>query len=944
MKSRQSVCALVLLCSITSSVWSTGITFGSRESSFVVSGGTLALGSAAVLTEGTLRDTGGSISATSAVCSSMTLETKDGATVKRMTTDGTVTIGSGISLGNNQKLLVAGGTVAETLTAAGATATPSLLEGSGLFTADIVVSDTKQLNTRWSSPLNVNITLNASDGTSCLLKLEQDLMFGVGKRVVASDVSNATNTITFNGYRLLLGGDETTTTSISTAQTWSNANVGLTGPLSIAASKTVTLATSGAYFNGSGNALGFNTSSVLDNGGNAVTFDNIVLTGLTSASLAGSGDWTFISTRLEDSSNSITLDGSITSSTVNLFGGANTFGTSRISLNKDLAVGGTWTLGGAMTINGNGNVLNCGGSGKKFDLGSTTLRLEDVVLSEVVAATIDADTAATMYLSNVSWLGDSGNAIRVIGSGLVSTAEDAATLTLASSATAGNIFATSVSWANGVHMELLSDVALTASATWSFANNSILEGRGHHLDLASGTLSVASGKTLTLRNVVLDNVATGSLADVAGTLNLSNVTIILGGADVNWQALTVSVTVDGPLYIVTGSHALTVPYGGGSGTSTLNGVTAYYDTLSDVDNANVNGFGGTGRLCFVSVPVHGNISITSATNLTENQYLFPTDDGILGHTLTFVGTVTYNGHGRSVVFPASNPTLDSEVVFIVSNDTDVLTTNVLLEGLKPPHATVGTDSTLFFGDNTIVRLHEDWIGGNAPAIVYTFGSDAAATGETMVLDLNGYAIDLADAGAGIALQGGAGSTLRIQNGRLLNLSSTKLSATASSKLILENVELCLSVASSGNATFANAALDIEGQCIISGVAGNIFSNTSTDTITIADNATLTVMDGMIYSHNNTGLTNFAMNSSSSRLELIGGVFRRPASAAVAPLVLTKGTLVFDHKSYIQPGTDGINLGDGSSSVNNVSLEIRPGATINVTTDGSTTGTLTFANV
>ncbi|MDQ5890455.1 MAG: hypothetical protein QG604_329 [Candidatus Dependentiae bacterium] len=934
---------LILSCSIASTAW-TNVNFGSRESGFVVSAGTLALGGA-TLVDGSLRDVGGSITGTSMDCTGITFEAKDGTALKRMTADGTVTIGSAISLGNNDKLLVAGGTVAETITVAGATATPSIIEGFGSFAADISVSDAKQLNLRWTGPLNKNLSLNAGAASTATVKLEQDLTFAAGIRMISAETG--TDTLNFNGRRVAMGGDAASgATSISTNQTWTAADVLLTGPVSIASSKTVTLG-SAAMIEGNGNRLSFNSGSILNNATYGVTLNNVVLGTITSASFAGSGTWTCVGATFETSAYSITVDGSIVpvSSAVDIFGGAATFGTSRLALNKDVTLGGTWTIADSsgVTINGRGNVF----SGVLSIGSSSTLSLENMTVAAMASGSIATTaTGRAISLSDVQWYSSTHvGAIYVRGTSQ-GTSEGAATLTLpANTVSAGNIFAESVTWSNGVNLELLSDVTISGSSTWSFSDNSVIDGNGHHLDLAAGTLSVANGKTLTLRNVVLDNVVTASLADVTtGTVNLSNVTIILGSANVAWGAYNTCLVVDGSLYVVTGSYTLTVP--NSAGTSVLNGVTAYYDTLSAPYSANLVGFTGTGRVMFVDSPNTGNITLTDDADLDRTEYLFPADDGVAGRTITFDGsTIAYNGHGRSLMFPYTTADLDTQVVFTVTADTGVNTSNIVFEGVKPAHLNVVDANGLCFGNNTTVRLHEDWTGSDALATEMIFGSSASATGEVMVLDLNGKTIDMSSSSALIQLLAdlGGDSSLYIKNGRLINIADDgttgpKIIIPAGSTLYLENVQLGLN----DDFTFADASLVIQGHCVISGVSGKVFDNTSADDFVIQSNARLTLMDGVVYDHNNAGTINFVTTDATSVIELIGATFRRHDLGSGDPLALTNGTMIVDHKSYIQPGSKGIDFGTDSAAFN---IEIRPGATINVGTGtGATAGSLTHVDL
>ncbi len=219
----------------------------------------------------------------------------------------------------------------------------------------------------------------------------------------------------------------------------------------------------------------------------------------------------------------------------------------------------------------------------------------------------------------------------------------------------------------------------------------------------------------------------------------------------------------------------------------------------------------------------------------------------------------------------------------------------------------------------------------------------------LTIDLNGHALDLAN---------GSLETLEIQaeihikNGRLINVSGSKFDLFPNSRLRLENVDVYLA----DDTQFAGAALFVDGHCSLLGVAGSVFSLSAAtlegDPISpyliINPQSTLTIGDGIIYSHNNTNHDNFVFVNSTSRLELMGGIFRRPnrAEPSVEPLMLTLGTLVIDHTSVIQPGTGGIKIGDGILSDNNLGIEIRPGGTLTIGLDteaGVSGGSFIYAN-
>jgi hypothetical protein len=231
-----------------------------------------------------------------------------------------------------------------------------------------------------------------------------------------------------------------------------------------------------------------------------------------------------------------------------------------------------------------------------------------------------------------------------------------------------------------------------------------------------------------------------------------------------------------------------------------------------------------------------------------------------------------------------------------------------------------------------VRLEQDWLLDRT----IQCGSSPAVTGQEIVIDLNGFTIDMSDPDAAISLQGGepvgqqVGNTLRLCNGRVSGLSSTKLSAVEFTKIILENVELVLN----SDFTYDNAALDIEGNCVLSGQAAASLIFQSDADLKIKKGALLTVLDGINYIHNSSEETNFVFEAVSSRLMLLGGNFICSENAS-SPLVLSVGTLIVDHLVTIDVGAFGMVLSDGQDPL---SVEILPGALIRV----SGSGTLSYS--
>jgi hypothetical protein len=488
---------------------------------------------------------------------------------------------------------------------------------------------------------------------------------------------------------------------------------------------------------------------------------------------------------------------------------------------------------------------------------------------------------------------------------------------------------------------------LSITGTWTIVGDTTIDGGGHHVDLSSGTLMINEGNVLTLRNVVLDNVVSSSL-DGDGTLNLAHVTVIVDSVAedllIDWSAAC-PLIIDGPVTFVTGIKMISVAEG-----STINNVTAYYDTLGAGDYSNVGGFTGSGRLQWVDhveLNESGSILIAGSTRLSQSLYLYPVLAGTDSCTITFSrlggGAIQYDGRGRTLYCPHTTPDVllevgDTEHVLFVDDATHAYTTNITIDGFKPAHLHLADSETdeLAFGDNTLVILRHDFTGEDALDMTLKFGF-SSATDQTMVLNLNGHTIDFEHADAGIMLQGGSDSTLRIKNGRLLNVSGEKLWATGNNTIIFDSVDMVLI----GDTLMNTTDIRIEGHCHISGIQGTQFEfQPSMGTgLTIARNATLTVGDGITYIHHSSEVNDFIFEHATSQLELLGGTFMRDDEGASAPLALTRGRLVVEHRSYMSAGNQGITVGDGVSSQENLTIDFRPGATLTVLS-----GALTYDNV
>jgi hypothetical protein len=467
---------------------------------------------------------------------------------------------------------------------------------------------------------------------------------------------------------------------------------------------------------------------------------------------------------------------------------------------------------------------------------------------------------------------------------------------------------------------------------WIFEENGSIEGSGNCIDGSEWHFSVATNKELVIRNATFKNVTSETLLG-DGTLRLSHVTFELDTDDVDWSNGPL-LLVDGPVTFITGSATVTVRTG-----SAITHATVYCDTGGAGYGDNIIGFDETaGRVKYVDVATGSPVQlfITENTLMNQDERLYPRIAGAVARTLTFVQSdeeIVYRGMGHRIILPFMTDDLfawggSPHAIFVGQGEdsTTVIMEDVTLQGFKSSFFSYNVSgSALYFGHNTTVVLQEDLVGDAALARNIIFGSGIAEQVESMCLDLQQHTLDCSE--NSIVLQGDTDSVvLRIKNGRLLNPSLVN----TSSKVILDSVDLVLS----GDISFDGAALDIEGCCTISGSTHSVLRWISSGNFTIRAGATLRLLDGITFFHDNSGIDNFVMEHATSTLELIGAQFERKSFESDQPsLILKTGQLIIDHQSHINVGTHGVQLGT-THEEDDLTIHIRPGATLHIVGTGS----------
>jgi hypothetical protein len=197
-------------------------------------------------------------------------------------------------------------------------------------------------------------------------------------------------------------------------------------------------------------------------------------------------------------------------------------------------------------------------------------------------------------------------------------------------------------------------------------------------------------------------------------------------------------------------------------------------------------------------------------------------------------------------------------------------------------------------------------------------------------------------GGVMSIDGPVGTSLTLRNIIIKGLKnytgsrSIKFGVAANQKLILDNVVVHLV----GDYTFTGGKCNVCNGVIISG-AHTLNFRSSYD-LTIEKNATLMLDIDVIFKYHpeDKKKTHVVMLDQTSILFLNGCTINTPRTQG---LVLTKGHVIVDHKSYIDGNSavravQGIIFGDGTEE-NNVLIDIMPAASLEVNE-----GILTYNNV
>ena|GEM_PF-2946950 len=367
------------------------IHFGSKKSGFLLTDAThMDFTSGTSLSSGSLRARQGIFTTSSLLCNDMKVESGVSDEVSRVRVTGVLALGESpsITLGETQVLQGAGGSIAEVITIQDAAS----IIGYGSFENDIIVTQGADLSLAWQSSLDTDIVLSGlNEGLQTQVILERDLVFKQG-HIFQSNYTNAGSSLNYidcNGYRLTMGGDQVSSTHLSSFLRWKNANILLDGPLLLSAPMLFT--TTGGFFSGGGNVVFLADAGCLNNDdGVTTTLSHIVFDNVSASTFTGGNGWDLDSVTLRKSDAALKVTGRFIDSWTDLVGGNGTIHDASITLQSDLIFNGTWTLDGASTVDGGGHrcdMLN----GNIVVFSGSELFLNNLTLDNVSTSTFGGD-------------------------------------------------------------------------------------------------------------------------------------------------------------------------------------------------------------------------------------------------------------------------------------------------------------------------------------------------------------------------------------------------------------------------------------------------------------------------------------------------------------------------------------------------------------------------
>jgi hypothetical protein len=460
------------------------------------------------------------------------------------------------------------------------------------------------------------------------------------------------------------------------------------------------------------------------------------------------------------------------------------------------------------------------------------------------------------------------------------------------------------------------DVSLNSrtqlSSVWSFSLDSLLEGHGHTLEFLSGGALLQKGdKTLDIASVNMRGVGVATADQFrfeikAGQMRMTNVNMEFVA---DYTQSNGGFYVEGPTRFTLKDKIFTLDT---NASMTIDGVTLVTDKMelggagqivpSVADNFYLSTI-NNGRIMEIDSPVgldwldHGpsNIHLSSNTTMSYDFKISP------DHKLNLKGNMTFDGASHKIECSREN-------IALITLDAGVTVTmqDVLIEGLKSSHLSLGAGAHLSFGNGTRVALAQN----DDLAVTWTFEGSSSLYGA-------GTALTLVSGGE---IYVGSSGNCTVQNLNVLGVQGDRIRCQSDSEsFIFHDSSLVLS----GNYTLDQGLFVVDGKFDLKGPYQ--FAYQSSMGSTINSNSELFVGRDVTFKYNpSASFKNLiVMNDATSKFHLDGCTLDISSTG----LQLTNGTVVISNQNYVQSAAthneEALIFGDANGS-NDVTLEIEAG--------------------
>ena len=404
-------------------------------------------------------------------------------------------------------------------------------------------------------------------------------------------------------------------------------------------------------------------------------------------------------------------------------------------------------------------------------------------------------------------------------------------------------------FSGGGTIEFLSAASLTQTWTIGTTGESyFLVGNGNTLDLSRSGGIIFNGNSLTISSLIVKGLSSLNQIKGSGEIKLYNVTLALSSNIIrNDGKFSI---LGGDCKLITNGYTLTMS--GAGNDFKVDGSIFWYEQLNTAvtttpilttNSANITKLNGGDILQnnpTVFVNAVGGVSSTfsnASNTLGLSYFITPSSTfQISNATPASPFPVSINGNGHFLKFP-----FGSGSYMILQNNVQLNLSNICLIDFNPAAISLGTSSSITFGDNSLIVLGPDLTIGSSDM-------SWTCTGNTTI-DGNGATLNINKSG-GITIDNA--KTLTLKNLRIVLSSIDGIKAlNDNAKIKMQNIDL---VILNQGFTFSQGSIDIADSVKIIADTGTSTSNVnfefaSKGLLTVLASAELLIGKNMNFKYN-----------------------------------------------------------------------------------------------